>query len=136
MNGAKAQLATQSTLQTQLLTGRIATGPLLATHVPGVADLAPISVNLIISNVPGPREPLYWDGARRQGMYPVSVPQQCQALNLTVVSYAGQLNLGLTGCRRRLPLPAAHAHLPRGKPCRARDREGMSAPLDLDVIGV
>ena len=103
MNSAKAQLTTQSTLQTQLLTGLIATGPLLATHVPGVADLAPISVNLIISNVPGPREPLYWDGAPMQGMYPLSVPQQGQALNITVVSYAGQLNFGLTGCRRRLP---------------------------------
>ena len=136
MNAAKAQLATQSTLQIQLLTGLIATGPLLATHVPGVADIAPASVNLIISNVPGPREPLYWDGARMQGMYPLSVPQQSQALNITVVSYAGQLNFGLTGCRRRLPLSAAHAHLPRGQPFRARDREGMTAPLDLDVIGV
>ena len=103
MNTAKAQLAGQSALQAQLLTGLIATGPLLATHVPGVADLAPTSVNLIISNVPGPREALYWDGARLQGMYPLSVPQQGQALNITVVSYAGQLNFGLTGCRRRLP---------------------------------
>jgi diacylglycerol O-acyltransferase / wax synthase len=90
MNAAKAQLATQSTLQTQLLTSLVATGPLLATHVPGVADLAPAAVNLIISNVPGPREHLYWDGARMQGMYPLSVPQQSQALNITVVSYAGQ----------------------------------------------
>ena len=63
----------------------------------------PGPVNLIISNVPGPRAPLYWDGARMQGMYPLSVPQQGQALNITVVSYAGQLNFGLTGCRRRLP---------------------------------
>jgi hypothetical protein len=38
-----------------------------------------------------------------QGMYPLSVPQQGQALNITVVSYAGQLNFGLTGCRRRVP---------------------------------
>ena len=60
-------------------------------------------VNLIISNVPGPREPLYWNGARMQGMYPLSVPQQGQALNITVASYAGQLNFGLTGCRRRVP---------------------------------
>jgi diacylglycerol O-acyltransferase / wax synthase len=103
MNAAKGELATQSPLQTQLLTGVIATGSLLATQVPGAADLAPTPVNLIISNVPGPREPLYWDGARMQGMYPLSVPQQGQALNITVVSYAGQLNFGLTGCRRRLP---------------------------------
>ena len=38
-----------------------------------------------------------------QGMYPLSVPQQSQALNITVSSYAGQLNFGLTGCRHRLP---------------------------------
>jgi len=103
MNAAKAELATQSPLQIQLLTGLIATGSLLATKVPGAADLAPVPVNLIISNVPGPREPLYWDGARMQGMYPLSVPQQGQALNITVSSYAGQLNFGLTGCRHRLP---------------------------------
>jgi diacylglycerol O-acyltransferase len=76
---------------------------LLATKVPGAADLTPVPVNLIISNVPGPRESLYWNGARMQGMYPLSVPQQGQALNITVSSYAGQLNFGLTGCRRRVP---------------------------------
>ena len=102
-NAAKAELATKSPLQIQLLTGLIASGSLLATKIPGAADLAPAPVNLIISNVPGPREPLYWNGARMQGMYPVSIPQQGQALNITVSSYAGQLNFGLTGCRRRLP---------------------------------
>jgi diacylglycerol O-acyltransferase / wax synthase len=103
MNTAKAELASRSPLQTQLLTGMIASGSLLATQVPGAADLAPAAMNLIISNVPGPREPLYWNGARMQGMYPLSVPQQGQALNITVTSYAGQLNFGLTGCRRRMP---------------------------------
>jgi diacylglycerol O-acyltransferase len=103
MNAAKGELATQSPLQIQLRTALIGAGSLLATQVPGAADLAPLPVNLIISNVPGPREPLYWDGARMQGMYPLSVPQQGQALNITVSSYAGQLNFGLTGCRRRLP---------------------------------
>src|SRR5262245_51073996 len=54
MNTAKAELATKRPLQTQLLTGLIATGSLLAIQVPGAADLAPAAVNLIISNVPGP----------------------------------------------------------------------------------
>lgn len=103
MNSAKAEVATQSTLQIQLRTGVLSAGSLVATQVPGAADLAPLPVNLIISNVPGPREPLYWDGARMQGMYPLSIPQQGQALNITVSSYAGQLNFGLTGCRRSAP---------------------------------
>jgi diacylglycerol O-acyltransferase len=103
MEAAKAELSTQSTRQIQLLTGLISTGSLLATQVPGAADVAPPAVNLIISNVPGPREPLFWDGARMSEVYPLSVPQQGQALNITVFSYAGQLNFGLTGCRRRQP---------------------------------
>jgi diacylglycerol O-acyltransferase / wax synthase len=103
MNAAKAELATQSPFQIQLRTGVLAAGSLLSTQVPWAADFAPVPVNLIISNVPGPREPLYWNGARMQGVYPLSVPQQGQALNITVFSYAGLLNFGVTGCRRRLP---------------------------------
>jgi WS/DGAT/MGAT family acyltransferase len=103
MKSAKAELASQSTRQIQLMSGLIATGSLLASQVHGAAEYAPPAVNLIVSNVPGPRESLYWNGARMQGVYPLSVPQQGQALNITVYSYAGQLNFGLTGCRRLLP---------------------------------
>lgn len=59
--------------------------------------------NLIISNVPGPADPLYWNGAELEGIYPVSIPYDGQALNVTVVSYAGSLEFGLVGCRRRVP---------------------------------
>src|SRR3546814_10241306 len=31
------------------------------------------SFNVIISNVPGPKRTLHWNGARLDGMYPVSV---------------------------------------------------------------
>src|SRR4029079_13853958 len=48
MQAAKAELSTQSTRQIQLLTGLISTGSLLATQVPGAADVAPPAVNLII----------------------------------------------------------------------------------------
>ncbi len=59
--------------------------------------------NLTISNVPGPERPLYFSGARLEQFYPVSVLLHGQALNITSTSYAGQFNIGFTGCRRTLP---------------------------------
>jgi diacylglycerol O-acyltransferase len=59
--------------------------------------------NVVISNVPGPREPLYWNGAKLQGMYPVSIPLNRIALNITLFSYLDQLEFGFTACRRTLP---------------------------------
>jgi diacylglycerol O-acyltransferase len=59
--------------------------------------------NLIISNVPGPRQPLYFNGARMDGMYPLSIPIHGMGLNITCTSYAGNLGFGLTGCRRTVP---------------------------------
>jgi diacylglycerol O-acyltransferase len=59
--------------------------------------------NVIISNVPGPRKPMYWNGARLDGMYPVSLPMDRIALNITLLSYDQNLEFGLTACRRTLP---------------------------------
>lgn len=59
--------------------------------------------NVVISNVPGPKQALYWNGARLEGMYPVSIPVDGMALNITLVSYADQLNFGLIACRRSVP---------------------------------
>lgn len=71
--------------------------------------------NLVISNVPGPEAPLYFDGALLQGMYPLSIPTHGQALNITVTSYNGGLHFGLTGCRRNVPhLQRLLGHLDTG----------------------
>ena len=59
--------------------------------------------NLVISNVPGPREPLYWNGARLDALYPASIILDGQALNITMTSYLDKLEVGLTGCRNALP---------------------------------
>ena len=59
--------------------------------------------NVTISNVPGPSAPLYFNGAQMSGMYPVSIPVDDMALNITLVSYNNQLEFGLTACRRTLP---------------------------------
>jgi diacylglycerol O-acyltransferase / wax synthase len=59
--------------------------------------------NVVISNVPGSRDPLYWNGARMVGSYPVSVLVDGQAMNITVTSYADSLDFGILGCRRNVP---------------------------------
>ena len=59
--------------------------------------------NLIISNVPGPKQPQYFNGARLDGMWPLSIPIHGIALNITCTSYAGEMGFGLTGCRRTVP---------------------------------
>jgi diacylglycerol O-acyltransferase len=59
--------------------------------------------NLIISNIPGPRAPQYFNGMRLLGTYPLSIPIDGMALNITCTSYADQMAFGLTGCRRTVP---------------------------------
>lgn len=59
--------------------------------------------NVVISNVPGPKETCYWNGAKLEGMYPVSIAMDRLALNMTLTSYKDQVEFGLIGCRRTLP---------------------------------
>lgn len=59
--------------------------------------------NIVVSNVPGPRETLYWNGAKLEGIYPVSIAMDGQATNITVVSYAEKFEIGIIACRRTLP---------------------------------
>ncbi len=47
--------------------------------------------------------PLYWNGAQLQGVYPLSIPMDGQALNITVTTYVDHVEFGLTGCRQRVP---------------------------------
>ena len=57
----------------------------------------------VISNVPGPRQPMYWNGARLEGVYPASIVFDGFALNITLVSYDQNIDFGITACRRSLP---------------------------------
>jgi diacylglycerol O-acyltransferase len=78
-------------------------GPYIAGLISGLGQYAPTPFNLAISNVPGPSEPLYFNGARLDGMYPISLLTQGTALNITCVSYDGRLNFGFVGARDSLP---------------------------------
>jgi diacylglycerol O-acyltransferase len=59
-------------------------------------------LNLIISNVPGPRVPLYCAGAQMQANFPLSVIVDGVGLNITVVSYRDRVDFGITGDREQI----------------------------------
>ena len=65
--------------------------------------IMPPPFNLIISNVPGPRETRYFRGARMVETYPISGIAPMNTLNVTVYSYNGELFFGLVSSRRALP---------------------------------
>jgi diacylglycerol O-acyltransferase len=77
--------------------------PLGLAALPGFVSSAPHPFNIVISNVPGPTEPMYWGGARLEGNYPLSIALDGQALNITLVNNADNIDFGLVGCRRSVP---------------------------------
>ncbi|KMO84470.1 wax ester/triacylglycerol synthase family O-acyltransferase [Mycolicibacterium chubuense] len=77
--------------------------PALLSLIPGIGAATPPSFNLCISNVPGVQHPLYRNGARLDGNYPLSMVVDGQALNITLATSADSLDFGLVGCRRAVP---------------------------------
>jgi len=80
-----------------------------ATQLPGLL-LIPLGLisrfppySTVISNVPGPRQPMYWNGARLEGIYPASIVSEGMALNITLVTYDENVDFGIVACRRSLP---------------------------------
>ena len=110
--------------------------PMGPSMVTGYAKRHPI-YNVVISNVPGPRQPLYLDGMRLDESYPVSIPVDYLALNITIAGYNVRARLRL----RRVPAlgagAAAHArlhgrgaHRARARaPARTRSRRGSGTGL-------
>lgn len=77
--------------------------PAMLQMVPQASGRVRPTFNVVISNVPGPEEPLYFRGAQLEASYPVSIPVHGIALNITCSSYAGSVCFGFTGCRDTVP---------------------------------
>lgn len=85
----------------------------------GLAQRMDPICNLVISSVPGPPVPLYLGGARLVGIHPLGPIYSGVALNVTAMGCGDNLDIGLVGCRRRMPdiweladaIPAALAEL-------------------------
>ena len=55
--------------------------------------------NVVVSNVPGPRMPLYQVGAKVEAMYPIGPVHEMCGLNVTLFSYSDMVYVGLNADR-------------------------------------
>jgi diacylglycerol O-acyltransferase len=98
---AKDKLTKMPRLQ-KMAHGMSSISPLGLGMVTGSAQKHPL-FNLVISNVPGPKDALYLNGAHLDEVYPVSIPTHYLALNITISGYGDRLGFGYIACRRSVP---------------------------------
>lgn len=107
MNRGKHSFDGMSPLQILLMSALQIAPAALPTLGLGNVDLlrrvARPMFNIVISNMSGSPVPLYWNGARRTGSYPMSVLVDGQAMNITVTSNAGNLDFGVLADRAHVP---------------------------------
>jgi diacylglycerol O-acyltransferase len=105
MNDAKRQL--DLVPATAMIDATDVTSPVIATAAirlqARLSDRFNLPVNVVISNVPGPRSPLYFDGAKLHRYIPVSTISNGVGLNITVHSYEDKLDFGLVADRDLIP---------------------------------
>ncbi|QBJ98878.1 wax ester/triacylglycerol synthase family O-acyltransferase [Rhodococcus sp. ABRD24] len=100
-----------------------------------LAERHPVVHNLVVSNVPGPPVPLYFLGARIKQMYPLGPVFHGAGLNVTVMSLAGRLDVGLVSCKELAPhlwnladaFPTALAELVKAARAQARKKKQPAA---------
>ena len=101
MHAGKEMISSLSSTEAALYT-QLAQAPILLTSLLGIADRFP-AFSTVISNVPGPRQQLYLNGAQLDGIYPASVVFDGFSMNITLVSYNNKLDFGIIACRRSAP---------------------------------
>jgi len=83
--------------------------PILVTGLARLAGytsslgILPNVMNVWISSIPGPQQPMYCAGARALHYFPVSIPYHGLALEITTQGYLDNIEFGLTACRRTVP---------------------------------
>jgi diacylglycerol O-acyltransferase len=102
MKTGKEALSSMTPLQIMAMSA-LGMAPSIVTPMLRMQGIIRPPFNLIISNVPGPRSVQYLNGAKMTGSYPLSIPINGMALNITCNSYAEDMDFGLTGCRRSVP---------------------------------
>jgi len=101
MNEGKDLLRGMGPKEVELFT-QLTQAPAILVGALGLADRFP-PFSTVISNVPGPGQTVYYNGARIDGMYPMSAIWHGFALNFTLISNGDHLDFGIVACRESAP---------------------------------
>jgi diacylglycerol O-acyltransferase len=102
MSAAKTRLSGMKKAEIDAFT-ILSSLPFAITQATRLSGRTPPMFNVVISNIPGPRDTLYFDGAKLLANYPVSIVMSGYALNITVQSYRDNLDVGVIACREAVP---------------------------------
>ncbi len=102
MTWAKHQVASRGSNATTLLLAP-SIGPTVLLPLVPFAPRLRRGYNVSLSNVPGPRSELYWNGAHLEEIYPVSTAIGGMALNVTICSYVDRVTFGYVSGRNVIP---------------------------------
>ena len=97
----KALYTSMSSAEAQLFSMLLQTPGMLLMPLGLISRLPPF--NTVVSNVPGIRETMYWNGARLDGSYPASIVMDGVAMNITLSTYDQNVDFGIIACRRSMP---------------------------------
>ncbi len=109
-----------------------------AVYGGGLAERLPRLANVVVSNVPGPAQPLYLAGARLRSWWPLSIVEHGLGLNVTVLRYVDSLDFGIVAAKRLVhdaaPLAAALAEsgdelVAAALPAPKRRRRAVAKPV-------
>ncbi|TWP37400.1 WS/DGAT/MGAT family O-acyltransferase [Leekyejoonella antrihumi] len=99
---AKTTMRELGSRQIMLLSALNVSGLGLA-GIPGFLSVGHPPFNVVISNVPGPKKQMYFNGGHLEGTYPASIACDGMAINISLVTYDDQVDFGITACRSSAP---------------------------------
>lgn len=131
MAEGKQQVATVGSGASMLLAAPSIAGTVLLPMLPFMPKLR-TGYNLPISNVPGPRVEMYWNGAHLEELYPVSTVYDGQALNVTICSYADRIGFGYVAGDE--VMPDIETLIPLTERCLAELEDAIAANAAADPL--
>lgn len=66
--------------------------------------------NILVSNLPGPKDVRYLKDSKLLGCYPISTMTPGGGVNITLMTYAGKANIGMVCCNKNIDSLHALAH--------------------------